>query len=253
MAETQRKRVSMASSECSLLNDSPLSAEVLRSLAELKAKTVSKAQCVGGGRRATLNSKNDAVDKFAAKLKAMNNASSSSRSRPSRNGLVSPPKIPSMAYFKFYDKARLEPLLRSQFAWFRAHRDAELCAEALSTGEVARYGLSEAEQALATRLLADAFCDWTLRDFWAFSKCCTEHGRADFEALWTALPAKNRLEVVRYSRAFFSNRNGDETVASKIRDVMDGEDTLERYRKYNELLRSFVDSFEFVDSFAHCF
>ena len=113
------------------------------------------------------------------KLTAINSHSHSAIS--SRNGLAAPPKVPSMAYFKFYDSARLLPLLRSQWAWFRAHKDAELSSSALSSGEVARYGLSEAEQ-LARRMRGQGFADWTQRDFWTFF--VTARTRAAAQLSW---------------------------------------------------------------------
>merc|ERR1712129_232850 len=58
------------------------------------------------------------------------------------------------------------------------------------------------------------------------------------------LPDMEKDEVMRYSYAFFTNKFKDREIGKKIKQIIEGEDNIERYQKYNELMKKKIAKYE---------
>jgi len=257
MAKHAKNKFSIKSTDYSLLEDCKLDSDVFRTLAKIKQQNdpfgnnanskSSKKTKIGG--RTTNNSSNGykidltRLDGQYDLEKTLKDINRGSNSKHKKNDLEAPTKQPSMQYFQFFDKDSLIPLFEKERAWYKKYKNVE--QDEIPEQDYERYGLTEYEYKLKQKLLSQGFADWNYKHMWGFMKSCIDNGRENIDKICEALPSKTRDEIMRYSHAFFSNKYNDKDIEKKLKQIIDGEDIIERYSKYNDLMRQKIAKYEY--------
>eukprot|EP01083_Nonionella_stella_P009331 26911_1 len=244
MAKHARNKFSIKCTDYSLLEDCALDENVFRTLAKIHAhqednRKAKKKKKKGG--RTTNNSSNLCSNiKIENLCRAINKAQ---KVQQKVNDLEPPQKAPSMQYFHFFEAETLGALFDKQWNWYNKYKN--VVRDEIPQLECARYGLSEEEYALKEKLFAAGFADWNHKHMWAFVKACAEYGRQNIDQICKVMYMKSREEIIRYSQCFFANKRNEKEIIKKIGDISDGERTLERYSKYDLLLKKKVKKYEY--------
>jgi SWI/SNF-related matrix-associated actin-dependent regulator of chromatin subfamily A member 5 len=159
-------------------------------------------------------------------------------------------KIPGMQDFQFFDQARITELYEKENRHLARKPEAEAEASrarqaALQRGEgeaaadeqaAAAFAaaldgaepLTDEEAAERRRLQAEAFGNWSKKDFTAFVRACERHGRGNLAAVAADVEGKSQREVERYAAVFwarFSELGDHERV---LRQIEKGEQKIQR-------------------------
>lgn len=85
--------------------------------------------------------------------------------------------------------------------------------------------LTEEEEELKQKLIAEAFGDWSRRDFTNFIQYCSKYGREKIEEM-SKVDKKSAEEISRYSKAFWENYTKIEGYEKYIQQIESGENKI---------------------------